>query len=125
VGTVPERRCDIVMKGGITSGIVYPPAVYEIAKHFRFVNVGGASAGAIAASLTAAAEYRRHVELQKHSGNELKGFELLDAIPTDLSKDAALLGLFRPNSKTRTLYEYITRVFQSKSVAATFLRTVG
>jgi len=38
------RFCDIVMKGGITSGIVYPAAVVEIAKDFVFKNVGGTSA---------------------------------------------------------------------------------
>ena len=53
------RYCDIVMKGGITSGVVYPAAVVEIAKDFTFKNVGGTSAGAIAAAITAAAERRR------------------------------------------------------------------
>jgi predicted acylesterase/phospholipase RssA len=43
------------MKGGVTSGIVYPLAVCELAKEFRFVNIGGTSAGAIAAAVTAAA----------------------------------------------------------------------
>ena len=33
------RLCDIVMKGGITSGIVYPAAVREIAKAFNFKNM--------------------------------------------------------------------------------------
>src|SRR5438067_2345341 len=58
-GPAPERKCDIVMKGGITSGIVYPRAVAALAKEYRFVNVGGASAGAIAAGATAACEYAR------------------------------------------------------------------
>ncbi|MGZ7032569.1 MAG: patatin-like phospholipase family protein, partial [Thermoanaerobaculia bacterium] len=53
------RKCDLVMKGGITSGIVYPAAVSELSREFEFVNIGGTSAGAIAAALTAAAEYRR------------------------------------------------------------------
>ncbi|HZX67238.1 MAG TPA: patatin-like phospholipase family protein, partial [Candidatus Elarobacter sp.] len=53
------RNCDIVMKGGITSGVVYPAAVVEISKKFVFKNIGGTSAGAIAAALTAAAERRR------------------------------------------------------------------
>jgi predicted acylesterase/phospholipase RssA len=55
------HRCDLVMKGGITSGIVYPPAIIEIATRYRFVNVGGTSAGAIAAAAAAAAEYGRDV----------------------------------------------------------------
>ena len=46
----PTRTCDIVMKGGITSGVVYPHAICELAKTYRFVQVGGTSAGAIAAA---------------------------------------------------------------------------
>ncbi|HZY96909.1 MAG TPA: hypothetical protein VFE35_07390 [Candidatus Cybelea sp.] len=55
----PSQFCDIVMKGGITSGIVYPPAMLRIAQRFRFRNIGGTSAGAIAAAVAAAAEFRR------------------------------------------------------------------
>jgi hypothetical protein len=47
------------MKGGITSGVVYPLAACELAKAFRFKNIGGTSAGAIAAAATAAAELGR------------------------------------------------------------------
>jgi hypothetical protein len=36
------------MKGGITSGVVYPLAIVEIAKAFRLRSIGGTSAGAIA-----------------------------------------------------------------------------
>ena len=51
--------CNIVMKGGITSGVVYPRAVAELADKYRFKNIGGTSAGAIAAGLAAAAEFGR------------------------------------------------------------------
>jgi hypothetical protein len=51
---LPNRYCDIVMKGGITSGVVYPPAVVELSKTYTFKNIGGTSAGAIAAAVTAA-----------------------------------------------------------------------
>ena len=54
-----ERCCDLVMKGGITSGVVYPKVVEEVARRFHLVGIAGTSAGAIAASLAAAAEYRR------------------------------------------------------------------
>ena len=37
-------RCDLVMKGGITSGITYPLAVCEIARTYQVRNVGGTSA---------------------------------------------------------------------------------
>ncbi|CAN7391903.1 patatin-like phospholipase family protein [Rhizobium sp. LjRoot98] len=52
-------ECDMIMKGGITSGIVYPYAVLQIATKFRLRSLGGTSAGAIAAAFAAAAEYGR------------------------------------------------------------------
>ena len=50
----PKLNCDIIMKGGITSGVIYPRAVAELAKTYRLSQVGGASAGAIAAAAAAA-----------------------------------------------------------------------
>jgi predicted acylesterase/phospholipase RssA len=50
---------DVTMKGGVTSGVIYPLALCELARQFRLRNVGGASAGAIAASFAAAAEVGR------------------------------------------------------------------
>jgi len=35
------RDCDVVMKGGITSGVVYPLAIVGLSHEFRFKNVGG------------------------------------------------------------------------------------
>jgi len=61
------------MKGGITSGVVYPLAACELAKAFRFKNIGGTSAGAIAAAATAAAELGRE--------SAKGGFRLLLATP--------------------------------------------
>src|SRR2546423_5328516 len=51
------QSCDVVMKGGITSGVVYPSVLWVLSGRYRFRNVGGASAGAIAAIIAAAAEY--------------------------------------------------------------------
>ena len=47
------------MKGGITSGVVYPLAVCELATVYRLRSVGGSSAGAIAAAAAACAELGR------------------------------------------------------------------
>ncbi len=55
----PELQCDLVMKGGITSGVVYPRAMARVARDYRIRSIGGTSVGAIAAVLTAAAEYWR------------------------------------------------------------------
>jgi hypothetical protein len=90
----PTRNCDIVMKGGITSGVVYPFAVCEIAQTYRFKNVGGTSAGAIAAAAAAAAEY----------GRFKGGFERLAALPQWLGSGSNLLDVFQPQSGTRGLY---------------------
>ena len=57
--SAPDKQCDVVMKGGVASGLVYPYAILELAKTYRFRSIGGTSAGAIAAALTAAAEYSR------------------------------------------------------------------
>ena len=46
-----RRSLDVTMKGGTTSAVIYPLALCELARHFRFRNLGGASAGAIAAAL--------------------------------------------------------------------------
>lgn len=99
------RFCDIVMKGGITSGVVYPAAVVEIAKTFTFKNVGGTSAGAIAAALTAAAERRR-----ARDGSNA-GFDRLGAIPHYLATDNRLFRLFAPNTSTRSLYRTVVALF--------------
>src|SRR5262249_7623741 len=55
----PTHQCDLVMKGGITSGVVYPAAVLELQNRYRFRCIGGTSVGAMAAAATAAAEYGR------------------------------------------------------------------
>ena len=47
------------MRDGITSGIVYPGLISKLAERYAFQSIGGTSAGAIAAALTAAAEYAR------------------------------------------------------------------
>lgn len=87
----PPQMCDIVMKGGITSGIVYPSAILRIAQRFRFRNIGGTSAGAIAAAVAAAAEFRRQAG---HSGD---GFvKLKTNVMEWLGQGRNLLSLFKP-----------------------------
>jgi predicted acylesterase/phospholipase RssA len=90
--------CDIVMKGGITSGVVYPLAAVELSKNFRFVNIGGTSAGAIAAAALAAAEVGR-------AAGRGPGFERLAALPAQLR--VQLSGLFQPQPATRPLYRLL------------------
>lgn len=92
--SAPQRSCDIVMKGGITSGVVYPHAVCEMAQTYRFRSVGGTSAGAIAAAATAAAEY----------GRDQRGFNKLADLPQWLGEGTNLRSLFQPQKRTRRLY---------------------
>jgi len=87
--------CDLVMKGGVTSGIVYPPAIQEISSKFHFVGIGGTSAGAIAAAVTAAAEYRRRTT---HS---VEGFEMLSQVSADMTNSGRLFSLFQPDDATQ------------------------
>ena len=87
-------ECDIVMKGGITSGVVYPHAVCELAQRYRFKSVGGTSAGAIAAAATAAAEL----------GRAEGGFNRLAGLPAWIGSGRNLLDLFQPQRRTRRLY---------------------
>jgi predicted acylesterase/phospholipase RssA len=96
----PERLCDIVMKGGITSGVIYPAAVCELATAYSFKNIGGASAGAIAAAMTAAAEYARR---KGNAGAASKGgFKRLEELPEVLA--TGLSTLFQPNRSTEPLF---------------------
>jgi predicted acylesterase/phospholipase RssA len=96
----PPLECDIVMKGGITSGVIYPRTVCTLAKTYRLRSVGGSSAGAIAAAGAAAAEF----------GRASGGFELLEKLPDDITEvspagDTVLFRLFQPTPKTRPLYQ--------------------
>lgn len=98
------RKCDIVMEGGITSGIVYPPLACELSKAHRFKNIGGTSVGAIAAALTAAAEYRRIAT------GDPAGFDTLANVPEMLGSTGAsgrtvLLELFQPQRATRRIFD--------------------
>jgi hypothetical protein len=95
----PALECDIVMKGGITSGVIYPRAVCKLAKTYRLRSVGGSSAGAIAAAGAAAAEF----------GRAAGGFELLEALPHDITADSpaggsVLFRLFQPTKQSYPLY---------------------
>lgn len=99
----PALECDIVMKGGITSGVIYPRAVCELARTYRLRSVGGSSAGAIAAAGAAAAEL----------GRTAGGFEQLETLPNDITAaspagESVLFRLFQPSKKTYPLYRAFT-----------------
>lgn len=131
-------EADIVMQGGVTSGVVFPTALSELGQAFRFRRIGGASAGAIAAAALAAAEYRRQRQLE--SGNEAgsgTSFETLRQLGERLAEplDAAdpdgrrvLEGLFTPDGPTERLYAGGRALLDrepAKAVAALFYNRPG
>jgi predicted acylesterase/phospholipase RssA len=109
-----DRFCDLVMKGGITSGVVYPGAIERLSHHYHFKNIGGTSAGAIAAAVTAAAE------LQRRRSGSRAGFDLLKALPEQLKAEVRpgqrkLLSLFQPQPATRRLFSVLVNALNSGS----------
>jgi predicted acylesterase/phospholipase RssA len=110
----PSLICDIVMKGGITSGITYPGAVCEIAETYRLRNIGGTSAGAIAAAGAAASEAGRTVPGA--------GFARLARLPGRLSADtpapgwrgSVMFNVFQPSEETEPLFRVLVAVLNSK-----------
>ncbi|HEX6042712.1 MAG TPA: hypothetical protein VFZ20_32030, partial [Longimicrobium sp.] len=111
------------MKGGITSGVVYPLAVCELAKTYRFRCIGGTSAGAIAAAATAAAELgRRDGGIHRGDGRDANhGFRELAKLPAWLggSEEGAdrshLFALFQPGPGTDALFDVATAGLRGRS----------
>lgn len=107
----PAEYCDLVMKGGITSGLVYPNAVLALAKRYRFKNIGGTSAGAIAAVATAAAALgeRRKPKLDPAmaAGAGMAG---LAGVAKQLTGQGFIYGLFQPSRGARSAYRMLVRL---------------
>lgn len=104
----PPLECDVVLKGGITSGVLYPRLLCTLATTYRLRCLGGASAGAIAAAAAAAAEFGR----QTDASGPTAGFAGLAALPDDITapvgKDTVLYTLFQPQRSTAPLYRAFT-----------------
>jgi predicted acylesterase/phospholipase RssA len=125
--SAPTLECDIVMKGGITSGVVYPLAVCELAKTYCFRSVGGTSAGAIAAAATAAAEYGRRnggrdQDDAAEGGDGDAGFRELARLPRWLgareegADRSHLFALFQPQPATDALFDVATASMRGRSI---------
>ncbi len=94
-------QCDLVMKGGITSGVVYQGTVLALTNRYRFRNVGGASAGAIAAAVTAAAQYGELVHPERG------GFARLQEVTDYLKEPEAVADLFQPPADARPVLDLL------------------
>lgn len=103
----PELECDLIMKGGVTSGVVYPRILTVLKDSYRFRSIGGTSAGAISAVVAAAAEYSR----QTGKGT---GFEGVEKIPKEIGAKGRLLSMFQPRPEFKTLLKFITHVKPAK-----------
>jgi predicted acylesterase/phospholipase RssA len=120
------KYCDLVMKGGITSGLVYPNAVLALAKDFRFKNIGGTSAGAIAAAVVAAAAYGdRHKQAAgpNRSSESKTGFAGLEDVARKLTREGFIHRLFQPAAGARHAYRLLVTLTgnssRSKKIVAT------
>lgn len=69
-----DGPCDLILEGGIASGVVHPYVVLELARRHRLNAIGATSAGANAGVLAAAAEYARSAR------GDPEGFLRLQAI---------------------------------------------
>ena len=95
------------MQGGVTSGVVYPGLVCKLAEYYDFQSIGGTSAGANAAALTAAAEFSR----RKGNAN---AFTAVADVPNWLGgnskygRGSNLFSLFQPQPSTSGLFKFAT-----------------
>ena len=128
---------DVTMRGGTTSGVVYPTALCELARKFRFRNIGGASAGAIAAALVAAAELGRSrwdragrpdlgelSPAERQHGRVRQGllgmadatawFSQADRKPKAKRDEYRVAQLFRPTASARPLYRLAVAVMRGR-----------
>ncbi len=120
--TRPKLVCDLVMKGGITSGVTYPWAVCEIATTYKLRNIGGTSAGAIAAAAAAAAEVGR--------GKAGASFSRLATLPRRVSAKAqgasqtVMFSMFQPSDSTRPLFRLLEAAIGDKGHPVRRARTI-
>lgn len=120
-GTDGVSHCDLVMKGGVTSGVIYPRLVAGLSERYRFKNIGGTSAGAIAAGASAAAELGRQ---RGHAG----AFEQLSRLPEELGAElpgarpgprrSRLFALFQPVPALRRHFDVLMRALGKPPGAA-------
>jgi predicted acylesterase/phospholipase RssA len=106
------------MKGGITSGVVYPQLIAELAAKYRFKNIGGTSAGAIAAAACAAAEHGRQSGLRPDAFDEL--MRLPDALSRRDTPDghSTLFHLFQPAAAVRRHFAVLVSMLNQEPLAA-------
>lgn len=114
-----KPQCDLVMKGGITSGVVYPRAIYELSKTYQFKNIAGTSAGAIAAVMAAAAQYGENEHQDGHSFESLEKMPNELGGPADKGRGTKMLELFQPTPSMASIYDLAMEVIRLKEIFKT------
>jgi|GEM_PF-581352 len=117
-----ELECDLVMKGGVTSGLVYPAAIATIASSYRLRSIGGTSAGAIAAAGAAAMEFGRQSQTNTHALTALGNLNCILSEATDHGASTRLEAMFAGDKGTADLLKIIKRALAGKAGAADVLR---
>jgi predicted acylesterase/phospholipase RssA len=99
-----ESACNLVLRGGLMNALIYPSAIVELARKYRFSSIGGTSAGAAVAAAAAASEYGRNTIGA--------GFDRMAKIPDELGPN--LLTLFQPTPALRPLCGIFVAALQGK-----------
>lgn len=108
--------CNLVMKGGVTSGVVFPGTIRVLASTYRFRRIGGTSAGAIAAAFAAAGEYSRRETAQPTAFNAIYALgDELSRTPPGKKNRTYLEALFAPNLSTERTYRLITALARDEN----------
>ena len=116
---LPEE-CDIVMEGGVTSGVVYPAFVARLAERFTLRSIGGTSVGAVAAIAAAAAQFKRN-RVRKDGQGIDDGFHVLARLPGRLQESVGahtrLFSLFQPCAALRPHFRVISAALNETNKA--------
>ena len=121
--------CDLIMKGGISSGVIYPPAIAELSKTHRFHSIAGSSAGALGAVAAAAAEYARQTGNEDAfdplggSDDTVSLNELLAEV--DGSGKTLLHRLFVPQESTKPYFDLLWTLARSERKSLPVLQAVA
>src|SRR5262245_13080973 len=110
------------MKGGITSGVIYPGLIARLSETYRFRSIGGTSAGAIAAAAAAAGELGGHARANPDA------FKGLEQLPEELGEPVPgrsasfLLTLFQPQTNLKRHFRLLLAALNSRSAISRVLR---
>ena len=116
-----KLECDLVMRGGITSGIVYPRAIAKLAETYNFRSIGGTSAGAIAAAATAAAAFGAR-NGRDYFQTRIKG--LPEELATEKGGRTVLERLFQPAAGMEPLFRVLMASLQRRTAVWRFVSTI-